>query len=161
MEAYAWLICGLGQRTNTKGDKCLVKRLDRVFIINWLLDDREHNWEDLCIMLRDQQTCTFNNHNYIKGHPVSNQTFADCCCNASFVVWIWYVGHEKWTERHQHLSISPWFYTTREHKNDSLQFLESVGDMCVKVFWLLITFEMKVCGWGIIWIEKNIKVIIL
>ena len=31
-----------------------------------------HNWEDLHIQLRNQQICTSNNHNQIKGGPLES-----------------------------------------------------------------------------------------
>ena len=41
------------------------KRLDHVFpnISNSPTTNNEHNWEDLCIQLRNQQACTSNNPN--------------------------------------------------------------------------------------------------
>ena len=38
----------------------------------------EHNWEDLCIMLRNQQTCTSDNHNYIMGGPNFQSSLWTC-----------------------------------------------------------------------------------
>lgn len=35
----------------------------------------EHNWEDLCIQLRNQQNNTFDNHKYIMGSIIFNMTF--------------------------------------------------------------------------------------
>ena len=37
----------------------------------------KQNWQNLCIQTRNQQTCTSNTHNKIKGGPISNPVFAD------------------------------------------------------------------------------------
>ena len=39
--------------------------------------NNKHNREDLCSYLRNQQTCTSNNHNYIKGGPIFNPFFLE------------------------------------------------------------------------------------
>ena len=36
-------------------------------IYNYSTLDNEHNWEDLCIQLRNQHTCTSNNHKLNQG----------------------------------------------------------------------------------------------
>ena len=46
-------------------------------IHNYCTFNGEHNWEDLCNQLRIQKTYTPDNHNYIKGGPIFNPTFAD------------------------------------------------------------------------------------
>ena len=37
-----------------------------------------HNWEDRCISLRNQQTCTFDNHNEIEGGLFFHLVFCQC-----------------------------------------------------------------------------------
>ena len=44
---------------------------------NYSTLNNEHNWEDLRVYLRNQQTCTSNNYNYMRGGPISNPIFAD------------------------------------------------------------------------------------
>ena len=43
--------------------------------INYLTLNSEHTWEDLCFYLRNQQTCTSTNHNWIKRAPIFNPIF--------------------------------------------------------------------------------------
>ena len=53
-------------------------RLDYVSkIINYSTLNNEHDSEDLRIQLRNQQTCTSNNHNWIRGGSIVNMTFAN------------------------------------------------------------------------------------
>jgi hypothetical protein len=40
-------------------------------IINYSTLNSEHNWEDLCIQLSNQQTRAPDNHNQIKESPIS------------------------------------------------------------------------------------------
>ena len=39
--------------------------------------DSEHNWEDQCMKLKNQQTRTYDNHNEIRGGPIFNPVFAN------------------------------------------------------------------------------------
>ena len=39
--------------------------------------DGEHSWEDLHIQLRNQQTCTSDSYNYIRGGSIRNPIFVD------------------------------------------------------------------------------------
>jgi hypothetical protein len=43
---------------------------------NYSTFDNLHDREDLCIQLRNQQTCTSNNHDLITGGPIWNMVFA-------------------------------------------------------------------------------------
>ena len=45
--------------------------------INYSTLNSVHNWEDLCIQLKNQQTCTFDNHKETRGGPILNPSFAD------------------------------------------------------------------------------------
>ena len=45
--------------------------------INHSTLNSEYNLEDLCIQLRYQQTCTYDDHNYIKGGPIFTPIFVD------------------------------------------------------------------------------------
>ena len=39
--------------------------------------NNEHKWEDLWILINNQQTCIFYNHSYIKGGPTFNPILDD------------------------------------------------------------------------------------
>jgi hypothetical protein len=69
---------GEDHKTNTIKTHDL-KRLDYVNFIKCSILNGEHNWEDLCIQLRNQQICIFVNHNRIMGGPI----FALILANAS------------------------------------------------------------------------------
>ena len=45
--------------------------------MNYSTLDSEHNQRNLRIYLRNQQTCTFNNHNLSKGGLINNPIFVD------------------------------------------------------------------------------------
>ena len=51
--------------------------------MNFSTLNSEHNWEDLCICSKYQQTCTSHSHNYIRGGPNFNPIFVD----ASSCIW--------------------------------------------------------------------------
>ena len=53
---------GEDQRTNTI-EIHVSERLDYVFKLIGYIVNREHNWEGLCIHLRNQQTCVSDDHN--------------------------------------------------------------------------------------------------
>ena len=46
-------------------------------LINHFRLSSQHNWEDLSIQLNNQHTCTFDDHNRIKGDPILNPIFGD------------------------------------------------------------------------------------
>ena len=39
--------------------------------------NNKHNWEDMCLQLRNQQTCTSDNCSYIKKRLVLNMVYVD------------------------------------------------------------------------------------
>ena len=45
--------------------------------INYFTLYSEHNWEEPCILVRNRQPCTSNNHNWIKDSPIFNPIFVD------------------------------------------------------------------------------------
>ena len=45
--------------------------------INYSTLTSEHIWEDLCVKLKNQQTCTSDNHNLISVGPIFNLIFVD------------------------------------------------------------------------------------
>jgi hypothetical protein len=46
-------------------------------INNYSTLNSDHNWKDLCIHLRDQQTCTSSLHNQIRGGLIFNLVLVD------------------------------------------------------------------------------------
>jgi hypothetical protein len=61
--------------------------------------DSENNWEDLCIQLRNQQTCTSGNHNYIKGALMFSPVFVDVL----YVKSTWILTWHRMDHFHGHL----------------------------------------------------------
>ena len=47
----------------------------------------EHNWENMCIQLRNQHTWTFDNRNQNMGAPILNMIIIDY--TATQVCWSW------------------------------------------------------------------------
>jgi hypothetical protein len=47
-------------------------------IHNYFTLNSEHDWEDLYIQLRNQQTCTSDNHKWIRGRSIFNPVFGRC-----------------------------------------------------------------------------------
>ena len=68
---------GEDQRTNTIRHVFKRDCTTSSDFINYSTPNSEHNWEDLCIQLRNQQTSTSENHNLIKGGPIFNPIFAE------------------------------------------------------------------------------------
>ena len=46
----------------------------------------EHNCKDLCIQLRNEQTCTFNYHDEIKGGRIFDPISANFCFNMDLIM---------------------------------------------------------------------------
>jgi hypothetical protein len=71
---------GEDQRTNTIKTHHVYKRLDydfKFYYLPCIQFNSEHDWEDLCIQLNNQQRCTTDNLNQVMGGPISNLVFGD------------------------------------------------------------------------------------
>jgi hypothetical protein len=72
-----WL--GEDQRTNTNKTKTIFSEIGLCLQILWTTPYSIVNtiMEDLWTQFRNQQTCTFNNHNWIMGGPIFDLIFGD------------------------------------------------------------------------------------
>ena len=80
-DSYIWRMCGLSEDRRTNINKATRLKRDWTtssIFINYSKLSSEHNWEDLCVQLRNRQTCTSDNHNLIRGGPIFNPVFDDC-----------------------------------------------------------------------------------
>ena len=47
-------------------------------IENYSTFNTEHDWEDLCLQLRNRHTCTIHHHNQIRGEFIFQSNFCIC-----------------------------------------------------------------------------------
>ena len=67
---FDWCVVRWGSRLNAI-KTCVLKRLDYFKnSVKYSALNREHNGENLYIQLRNQQACTFDNHNLIWGGAI-------------------------------------------------------------------------------------------
>lgn len=74
------LVCGLSEDPKPKTTKIHVSR-DWTTTSNSMNNstlNNECDWEDLCVRLRNQQTCASNNHDYIKSSQYFEHGFRRC-----------------------------------------------------------------------------------
>ena len=56
---------------------------------NYFTLNSQHDWEDLCIQLRNQQTCTFDNNNEFKGSPILFRFLVILHCGFVVATKVW------------------------------------------------------------------------
>jgi hypothetical protein len=81
LDTYVWLVCAsMRIKEQVPKDTCIYNR-DRTTSSNPInhstLNTSEYIWEDLCSQ-KNQQTCTSNNHSWIKACPNFNSILFGC-----------------------------------------------------------------------------------
>ena len=76
---FDWYVVRWGSRSKHRKGTCLKEiGLRRQIWVNYSTLHSEHNWEDLCIQLRNQQLCTSDNHSRNQGRSYFQCHFCIC-----------------------------------------------------------------------------------
>ena len=85
-----WLVCGSMRIKEKTSRKHMFKRdwTTSSNNNNYSTLNSEHNWEDVWIQLRNQQTCTSDNYNLIRGGPIFNPILHMFHCRFAIATWV-------------------------------------------------------------------------